>query len=37
VKVAKRIPPQSAIVPRMQQNYEAFRRVYPATRSIYKN
>jgi xylulokinase len=37
VKVAKRIPPEPAILPRMQQSYETFRRVYPATKSIYKN
>ena len=37
VKVAKRIPAQADAVAIMKENYAAFRRVYPATKSIFKN
>ena len=37
VRVAQRIPPNPASAAAMSQSYAAYRRVYPATRSIFEN
>jgi xylulokinase len=36
IRVTQRVPAQRDVVARMNESYAAFRRVYPATRSIFK-
>ena len=37
IRVTQRVPAQGDIVSKMNENYAAYRRVYPATRSIFKS
>jgi xylulokinase len=36
VRVSKRIPTKASNLPTMNRNYSAFRRIYPATKDIFR-